>query len=128
LLDDNLLKIIIKFNNDYALMKVGLLFIQYSQAICTVVNVDFKEMRDILAALVLVKARLQSRRSAGKIKKLGANADNYLLPSNYDFHRTRLNQFSAQVMSLANFKKQSSKSGFTFLHLLNFYRGKFKNE
>lgn len=124
LLTDNVLVMKLNFNNNDALMKQSLFFVQYHQAICLPVNVDYSRIIDMVAANLIIKARLKYRRLAGTIKKLGSNADNHLVQSNYDFHRTRLNAFSAQILSLKQFKQACDEAGLTIVHYLSFYRKK----
>jgi len=114
----------LKFNNDDALMKKNLFFIQYQQAIRLPVNVDYAKVIDMIAANLIIKARLTYRKLAERIRKSGGDAYLHLVQSNYDFHRTRLNAFSGQIVSLAQFKQKCRTAGLTIKDYFNFFRKK----
>jgi len=124
LLTDNVLVMNLKFSNDDTLMKKNLFFIQYYQAICLPVNVDSTKVTDMIAANIIIKNRLGYRKLADKIREAGGNADIHLVQSNYDFHRTRLNGFSAQITSLAQLKQKCKAAGLTLSDYFNFFRKK----
>jgi len=123
LIAENILKLRLRFNNDYVLGKKNLFFIQYKEAICIPVNIDFTNIEDILSAKILLHARKRARKTAYKIKQLGGNADRYLVCSEYDFHRTRLNTFSSsQILTKQEFNKKCIAGGLQLKHLLHFLR------
>jgi Holliday junction resolvase RusA-like endonuclease len=114
----NSLEIKISFCNDYCLDKHNLIFVQYSNAICLTVNVDFTDQEQLFGTLFLLKNRQLSRTTARIMKLIGTNADSYLVRSAWDFHRSRLNQFSESVYSVLDFKEICRKNGLTFLSIL----------
>lgn len=123
LIEDNLLKIKISFNNDDCLEKSNLIFIQYVNAICLPINVELTDHKQLLGALLLVKSRQGQRTAAKIIRFIGGNFDNYLVRSTWDFHRTRLNQFpSSNIYSLSSFKELCHNNGLTFLAILRLLR------
>ncbi|NMF61983.1 hypothetical protein DP113_10585 [Brasilonema octagenarum UFV-E1] len=123
LVEDNLLKIKISFNNDNCLEKSNLIFIQYANAICLPVNVEPTDHKQLLGALLLVKSRQRQRTAAKSIRFIGGNVDNYLVLSPWDFHRTRLNEFpSSNIYSVSSFKELCRNNGLTFLAILRLMR------
>jgi Holliday junction resolvase RusA-like endonuclease len=123
LVEDNLLEISISFNNDHCLEKSNLIFIKYTNAICLPVNVERTNHKQLLGALLLVKCRQRQRNGARLTKSLGLNADKSLVYSNWDFHRTRLNQFPcSSIYSLSSFKELCRNNGLTFLVILGLLR------
>lgn len=114
---DNILKIKISFNNDYCLEKQNLIFIKYSNAICLPVNVDPSDKKQLLGALLLVK----SRQSQRKIAKVINNT--HLIRSSWDFHRTRLGQFSNEsIYSIDSFKELCKNNGLTLWAIFQIIR------
>jgi Holliday junction resolvase RusA-like endonuclease len=121
-LDYNILKITIKFNNDYTLLKSNLRFIQYYKAICMPVNFD-SDINELFGIKALINTRLKSRRTADKIKAKGANVDRFLVYSEFDYHRTRLNAFSSQqILTLAEFNTHCKAAGLNFREILHIFR------
>lgn len=120
---DNYLRIEISFSNDYCFDKSDLIFIQYEGAVCLPLNVDFNSEISMLGALAVVWARKMHRNTAKKIRKLGADADRFLVQSSYDIHRTRLSGFSKKrIYSLDDFKKECRKNGLTYKSYLSFFK------
>lgn len=111
----NALYLRISFNNDCCLRKENLYFVQYSNAVCLPVNINFHEPKEILGALVVIKARRMHRATAQKINELGVNVDRMLVVSDWDIHRTRLNGFDkASVLSIVDLKRKCCEYGFTW--------------
>lgn len=94
----SILRLSVQFSNDDCLIKEKLLFIRYWNAMCLAINVDLSDPKSIFGACVVVLARRRYRRTAKSMKALGARADQYLIPSTWDFHRTRVNRFPAEVI------------------------------
>lgn len=109
----NCLRLFIYFNNDYVIKKDNLIFIQYSDAICLPVNVNFNNPKDIISALILVYSRLEYRATANSFQDLGINLDHIFIKSAFDFHRTRLNQFlkMKNIYTLVDFEQKCLDSG-----------------
>ncbi len=125
---DNIVKIKLSFDNDYCFNKSDLIFIQYSGAVCTPMNVNFNEHISMFGALAVIKARKKHRLTAEKLKEMGANADRYLVVSSYDMHRTRLNGFnSSKIYSLPKFRQKCLEQGFTYNALLNLRKSSRKS-
>ncbi len=123
LLVDNILKIEIRFNNDYVLQRDKLKFIQYHNAICLPLNIDLSNLNDLFIAKILVHSKLKQRRTANQIRKNGFNADRYLVKSSWDYHRTRLNDFKkSDVIKLDDFNELCLNAGLTYYQLLKRYK------
>ena len=128
LIEDNIILVTVKFNNDYALLKKDLKFIQYYGAICLPFNLSFLSIKEIIVAKVIIRARLRLRKAAEKINSLGANVDNYLIVSEYEFHRTRLNAFAPnQILTIEQLNSAAKNLGTTFKHLRSFLSSISKN-
>lgn len=113
----------LQFNNDECLRKDNLVFVQYAGAVCLPLNVDFKNIKDMLGALFLIRARLRHRRTAGRIRDLGQNFDRALVVSSWDVHRTRLGGFNnASIYSLAKFRASCYENGLSWRRLLGSMR------
>ena len=93
LLVDNILKIKIRFNNDYSIWKKNLKFIQYDGAICMPLNVDLADIKSLYTAKLIIDAKINIRSIAKEAKGEGANIDNYIVVSEWDYHKSRLNAF-----------------------------------
>lgn len=119
----NALYLRISLNNDCCLRKENLYFVQYAGAVCVPMNINFNDPKEILGALVVIKARLRHRATAQKIRSLGGNIDRMLVNSDWDIHRTRLKGFdSASIISVADLKKKCHENGFTWKHLRSMWR------
>ncbi len=113
----------LQFNNDECMLKDNLVFVQYAGAVCLPLNVDFNNVKDMLAALFLIRVRLKSRRTAERIKSLGQNFDRALVVSSWDVHRTRLGGFNnANIYSLSKFCAKCRENGLSWRRLLEFMR------
>lgn len=119
----NTLYLRISFNNDCCLRKKNLYFVQYTTAVCAPLNINFNEPKEMLAALVIIKARLRHRATAQKIRSLGGNMDRMLVDSDWDIHRTRLNGFDrASIILVADLKKKCHENGLTWRLLRSMWR------
>ncbi|MDR5759758.1 RusA family crossover junction endodeoxyribonuclease [Caballeronia sp. LZ035] len=108
----NVLKLDIQFSNDDCLDKRNLVFIQYWNAMCVAMNVDFGNQKSVLAALIVVQMRERHRQTARAIRDAGACADHYLVQSTWDFHRTRVDGFPREcILSWAQFKRKALDAG-----------------
>ncbi|WP_366146002.1 RusA family crossover junction endodeoxyribonuclease [Acidovorax sp.] len=94
----SVLRLRIQFSNDDCLNKEKLVFIRYWNAMCLAINVDFSSFKSVFGACMVVSARRRHRRAAKSMRVLGAQADQYLIPSSWDFHRTRVNGFPADII------------------------------
>lgn len=94
----SVLKLHVQFSNDDCLSKEKLIFIRYWNAMCLAINVDFSSLKSVFCACVVVLARRRHRRTAKSMRALGAQADRHLIPSTWDFHRTRVNSFPADAI------------------------------
>lgn len=113
----------LQLNNYECLRKDKLVFVQYTGAVCLPLNVDFKNIKDMLGALFLIRARLHHRRKAERIRDLGQNFDRALVVSSWDVHRTRLGGFNnANIYSLAKFRAKCSENGLSWRRLLGSMR------
>jgi Holliday junction resolvase RusA-like endonuclease len=114
----SLLRLDVQFSNDDCLDKQNLVFIRYWDAMCVALNVDFNDLRSVLGACVVVQARKRHRRTARRLRQLGAQADHFLVNSTWDFHRTRLGNFAPQnILTLDQFKRRVRDAGLTRLGL-----------
>lgn len=119
----SVLKLTVQFSNDDCLDKHNLVFIHYWNAICVALNVDFSDHKSIFGALTVIRARKVHRHMAGWFRDAGAPADNFLVQSTWDFHRTRLGGFSRDcVLSPAQFNERVLRAGFTWVDLLRLRR------
>lgn len=114
----SVLRLEVQFSNDDCLEKYNLVFIRYWDAMCVALNLDFADLKSILAACVVVQARKRHRRMARRLRDLGAPADHHLVQSTWDFHRTRIGNFPANsILSLTQFKQRVLDAGLTKLGL-----------
>lgn len=121
--EKDVLYIRIQFINDECLNKENLVFVQYAGAMCLPLNVNFELVRDLVAGLVTIKARLLNRKTAEKIKGLGADVDRMLVVSSWDVHRTRLGGFDASnIYQLEAFKAKCCENGLSWLALIKKFR------
>ncbi|MDN2713703.1 RusA family crossover junction endodeoxyribonuclease [Janthinobacterium sp. SUN120] len=108
----SLLRLEVQFSNDDCIEKHNLIFIRYWGAMCVALNVDFDDLRSVLAACVALQARKRHRRTARRIHELGGQADSFLVNSTWDFHRTRLGNFGPQIiLTLDQFKRRVFVAG-----------------
>jgi len=108
----NVLRLSIQFSNDDCLDKHNLVFIQYWNAMCVVLNVDFADHKSIFGALFVVRARKLYRGMARLFRETGADADKYLIQSTWEFHRTRVGGFPREcVLSLAQLNQRALNEG-----------------
>ena len=108
----SLLKLEIQFSNDDCLDKHNLVFVRYWNAMCVALNLDFTDLKSILAACVVVQMRKRYRRTARRLHQLNAPADKYLVQSTWDFHRTRVGNFPPHcILSLPQFQQRVLAAG-----------------
>ena len=116
---DNILRIDIRFNNDNVLIKKNLKFIQYNAAICMPINIDASDVKSLFAAKLIIHARNKIRNSALIMKKMGANGDRYLICSDWDYHKSRLNAFDKKdILTLQELNKLCLKRGLSFKKII----------
>lgn len=109
---DNILRIEIRFNNDYCFSKMNLKFIQYDKAICVPVNLDLDNIESILLAKATIRLKNFNRKTSTMFKALGANVDSYILVSEWDYHRSRLNAFNtSDILTLKKFNSLCKDKG-----------------
>lgn len=110
----SVLKLEVQFSNDDCLDKHNLIFIRYWDAMCVALNVDFADLRSVLSASFIVQVRKRHRRTARRLRLLGAPADRFFVESTWDFHRTRVGNFPANnILSLDQFKQKILHAGLT---------------
>jgi hypothetical protein len=115
----SVLKLKVSFNNDDCLDKAGLVFIQYWSAMCVAINVDFGDPKSVFGVLTVVRFRKHYRALAEMFDGAGANADNFLVQSTWDFHRTRVSAFAREnIVTLEQFRLRACEAGFTWQMLL----------
>lgn len=113
----------LQFNNDECFRKDNLLFVQYAGATCLPLNVNFSSFKEMIGALLLIRARLRQRRAAEHIKHLGQDVDRMLVVSSWDVHRTRLGGFdNAKIFKLSEFRTKCCESGLSWRRLLHYVR------
>jgi Holliday junction resolvase RusA-like endonuclease len=114
----------LQFNNDECLRKDNLVFVQYAGAVCLPINVNFNSIKEMIGALLVIRARLRHRRAADHLKRLGQDMDRMLVVSSWDVHRTRLGGFdNAKIYKLSEFRAKCCESGLSWRRLLNYVRG-----
>jgi Holliday junction resolvase RusA-like endonuclease len=94
----SVLRLQVQFSNDDCLKKENLVFIRYWNAMCVALNIDFTDRMAVFGACVVVQSRKRHRRLARRLAALGAFADQYLVGSTWDFHRTRVGNFPANTV------------------------------
>nr|WP_255593622.1 RusA family crossover junction endodeoxyribonuclease [Acidovorax sp. sic0104] len=110
----NVLRLQVQFSNDDCLSKEQLKFIRYWDAMCIAINSDFSSLKSVFGACVVVLARRRHRRTAKLMKALGAHADQYLITSTWDFHRTRLNSFPPEtILTVPQLLQRAAAVGLT---------------
>lgn len=120
-LSDNVLRLSIQFSNDDCLDKHNLVFIQYWNAMCVALNVDFSDQKSIFGALFVVRVRKIYRSMANWFRETGPDVDRFLIQSTWEFHRTRVGGFPREcVLSLAQFKQRALNAGFDWGALRKF--------
>ncbi len=125
LIEDNVLVIQIKFDNDYAMFKENLKFIQYSNAICMPLNLDLKSKKDLLVAKVLIILRNKTRATSYLFKTKGVNGDNFMIRSEYEFHRTRLSGFNPEnILTTQQINEEIKNIHITFSDIKDFFKNK----
>jgi len=119
LVSDNILKIEIKFNNDYVLLKKNLKFIQYDKAICMPLNIDYYSIKSLFTTKLLIHSKRKIRKLAKISKDSGVNVDGTLIRSEWDFHKSRLNGFDRNdILTIDEFNKICLERSLTFSELM----------
>ena len=98
LLSDNVLKIKIRFNNDYSIWKQNLKFIQYAGATCMPLNIDLDDLQSLYSAKLIIDAKSKIRTVAKEAKNEGVDIDSYIVVSEWDYHKSRLNAFQKNII------------------------------
>lgn len=112
LLTDNIVRVIIHFNNDYAVEKRNLFFLQTNQAIYTPLNLDLTDTNNLVGIKLFIEAFNHKRAMASLFKSLNTNVDTFLIYSEYEFHRTRLNSFdSKNILTMEQFNRICKDKG-----------------
>lgn len=110
----NILFIIIKFNNESTLQKKDLFFYQIDNAMYTPLNIRPDNIENILT----IKCYLKHQRLIYKLN----------MPKlEWDFHRTRLNGFQANIISRQKLEKISYALNLQYKDVLDFFRNKVEN-
>lgn len=110
---DNIVKLIVYFNNDNTVLKENLYFLQTSQVVYTPLNFDINNKNELKSIKLFIQAFKLKRVFSEKFKsQYNANVDQYLVCSEYEFHRTRLNGFDKnQIITETEFNKICEKNG-----------------
>lgn len=112
----SLLVIWINFINDFSLNKRQLFFVQYHKAICSMFDVDLNDLKNLIAVKLIIWTKIKSRRLSGAF--FGTDQF-YLTYSTFDFHRTRLQNFSkTKIFTIFQFNQICKDKGLTFKKLL----------
>lgn len=116
----SVLNLTVQFSNDDCLEKQNLVFIQYWNAMCIALNVDFEDHKSIFGALFVIRARKFYRDMARRFRETGTDADRFLIQSTWDFHRTRIGGFPRErVLSLDQFNQRARNGGLDWITLRN---------
>ena len=113
---DNIAKLIICFNNDYTILKENLYFLQTSQAVYMPLNFDINSKDELVDIKSFVDAFKHKRVIAEKFKsQYNVNVEQYLVYSEYEFHRTRLNGFDKnRIITDSEFNEICKRMELTF--------------
>lgn len=108
----NIAVLILYFNNDYTIKKDNLFFLQTGKAIYTPLNFNMNCKEHLQGVRDYLKASQEKRTQAYVFKsKLNVNVDRFLIYSEYEFHRTRLQGFDKnQIITLVEFEKICMKN------------------
>ncbi|GAB7531356.1 hypothetical protein PS3A_37680 [Pseudomonas sp. 3A(2025)] len=105
----------LRFSNDECLFKENLFFIQYWNAMCVAINVDFSDHKSIIGAIFVIRARKLHRFLGNHLDRLSPSTGRQMILTTWDFHRTRVNGFPWEmILSLVQFKKRASDAGITW--------------
>lgn len=110
---DNIVELFINFNNDYTVFKQNLFFLQTSQVIYIPLNFNINSKEDLEGIKFFIEAFKQKRVFSSTLKnEMGVNLEEYLVKSNYEFHRTRLNGFDKnQIITDREFDQICKREG-----------------
>lgn len=127
LVKDNLVKLIINFNNEYTISKSNLYFLQTSSVIYTPLNFDLNNEDELKRIKFFIEAFKLKRTVAEKFKnELKINLDQYLIYSEYEFHRTRLSRFNQNhIIKDAEFDAICQKQGIDTINIINQLKSNF---
>lgn len=118
---DNIVKLIIYFNNDYTVLKDNLYFLQTSQIVYTPLNFDINNKDELKGIKLFIEAFKLKRVFAKNFKnRNNTNVEQYLVSSEYEFHRTRLNGFNKNKIIIdTEFDEICEKNGVDLLNTIN---------
>lgn len=110
---DNIVKLIIYFNNDYTILKDNLYFLQTSKVVYTPLNFDINNKDELKAIKLFIEAFKLKRVYSERFKnQYNTNMEQYLVCSKYEFHRTRLNGFDKnQIIIGTEFDEICKRNG-----------------
>jgi hypothetical protein len=84
-------------------------------------NFDSSDLKSLFSTKLVIHSRKKARKSARKIKAIGINADRYLICSDWDFHKTRLNDFNrSDIYTYDEFNSLCLSKGLTLKKLREF--------
>jgi Holliday junction resolvase RusA-like endonuclease len=118
---DNIVKLTVYFNNDYTIFKDNLYFLQTSKVVYTPLNFSIDNNEELKAIKFFIEA-LKMKRDVSETfkKKYMTNVDQYLVYSEYEFHRTRLNGFDKnKILNDSEFDKICKKNGIDISDVIN---------
>lgn len=110
---NNIVKLIVHFNNEYTVLKHNLYFLQTSQVVYTPLNFDVNNKEELKSIKLFIEAFKMKRVFSEKFKsQCNVNVEQYLVSSEYEFHRTRLNGFNkSQIITDTEFNEICEKNG-----------------
>lgn len=114
MIKDSLVKLTINFNNENTISKSNLYFLQISPVIYIPLNFDLNDKNEVENIRLFIEAwKLKRTTGGGLIKQ-------YLILSEYDFHRTRLNGFNQnQIIKDIEFDAICQKHGIDTQNIIN---------
>lgn len=89
----SILRMEIRFINDYSLLKKDLYFIQYDGPMCFAINAGSRLDRFVAASVRRFRSRMRS--AAKRTKALGFDMDGHYVVDPFEFHRSRLGHIPA---------------------------------
>jgi hypothetical protein len=99
-----------------------LYFIKYHNAMCFPYNIDFNQLKEVLALKIVIKVKKGNRKfNQVFLKKFNADTSFYFIYSLCDFHRTRLQNFPNNlILDINDINKKSLSLKLTISDLRNF--------
>ena len=121
IIEGNIVKIIINFNNDYSIMKANLCFIETGSAVYMPLNIDLNNENELQTMKFFLGIMKAKRVLSSSFKKnANANLERLLIYSEYEFHRTRLVQFDKnRILSLTAFEEICNTKNIDISGILN---------